>query len=127
MESTRLRARHNREEDFTLVEVTREQVIEAFKQYDIDYPKNDYRDEGHAPWLEDNIDRPGAYEWAVWYEGRCYPGKHILRRATGYQVFHGGWGQGQANHVFDTLGLKVTPRPELGRDWRSWRRPTKYL
>ena len=126
-ETAQLRARRNREEDYTLVELTREQVIAAFKQYDTDYPKNDFRDKGHDPWLEDDIDRPGAYEWAVWFEGRCYPGKYVLRCATGYQVFHGGWGEGNANEVLDTLGFRITPRPELGRDWRNYRRPAKYL
>ncbi|MBE7470103.1 MAG: hypothetical protein DPW09_34620 [Anaerolineae bacterium] len=104
--------------DYKLVDVTREQIVEAFKQYNIDYPKNDYHDEGHNPWLEDDIERPGAYEWAVWYEGRCYPGKYILRFVTGYGGFYGGWGNTKTNTVFDTLGFKVTPRPQLDRNWQ---------
>ncbi len=110
-ETAELRASYNREEDYKLVALTREQVIEAFKQYDADYPKNDFKDKGHDPWLEDDIDRVGAYEWAVWFEGRCYPGKYVLRYATGFEVFHGGWGAGNANEVLDKLGFRKRPVP----------------
>ncbi|HRV94381.1 MAG TPA: hypothetical protein P5526_19650 [Anaerolineae bacterium] len=113
-----LRVWDEKANEHRLIDITREQVITAFNKYNTDYPKNDYQDEGHEPWLEDNIKRPGAYNWAIWYEGRCYPGKCILRYVTGYEGFYGGWGNNQANGIFDRLGFKVTPRPELHKDWR---------
>jgi hypothetical protein len=121
-----LRAAHDRDEKRKPVKVTREQVVEACAEYDNVYPKNDYRDRGHQPWLKEDIDRVGAYEWAMWHDGRCYPPKHILRRATGYEVFHGGYGAGNANEVLDQLGFKLTPRPRLGRDWSDYRREDKH-
>jgi hypothetical protein len=123
-----LRARRtSRNEPAEHVQVTREAILDAIRHYDSEFPANDYRDEGRPPWLEDDIDRIGAHEWALWFEGRCYPAKHILRLATGFRYFKGGWGTGNANEVLAAVGFAITPRPHLHRDWSTYQRPARYL
>ena len=108
----------------TTVNITKQQIVIAMTEYDTEYPDNDFHEKRHPEWLCENIDAPGAYKWAVWYKGRCYPGKYLLRLVFAklepqydYNDFYGGWAKGNANDVFDKLGFPVTPRPQLNKSY----------
>ena len=125
MKMATIRIRGSSKEYDTKVNVTAQQVITAMANYDAMYPNNDFHDDTHPAWLQENIHAVGAYEWAVWHTGKCYPGKYILRLVFAnlglpydYDDFYGGWANGRANDVFDELGFPVTPRPELNKKYR---------
>jgi hypothetical protein len=110
----------------TAVNITVQQVVTAMATYEAKYPNNDFHDDRHPKWLQENIDAVGAYEWAVWHKGKCYPGKYLLRLVFeklelpyDYDDFHGGWAKGHVNDVFDKLGFPVTPRPQLNKKHRQ--------
>ena len=63
--------------------VTRPDILGAIRAFDAKYPDtNDYK-----RWLE-----KAHYKYALLYEGKKYPPKHILSEATGvpWQEFGGG-------------------------------------
>jgi len=94
------------------LQITDEQVRNAIALYDSEYPDNDYPRTSESPhiktWLENN-----NYDYALRYEGRCYPPKKILWLAIGpgsrgkYR-FKGG--KRTANRVLRELRFEVIPK-----------------
>jgi hypothetical protein len=77
--------------------IKREMILKAMQDFDEAYPDpNQY--EG---WLDKR-----QYKYEVLHNGRRYPPKHILSRASGVSVqeFNGGE---ETNRVFRALGFKV--------------------
>lgn len=77
--------------------VTRQAILDALHEFARQHPDTDTYDS----WLE-----KGTYKYAIQYDGRMYPPKHILSMATGIPTadFNGGE---QTNHVFRQLGFDV--------------------
>jgi hypothetical protein len=74
-------------------EVTREQVLAVLRDFGARYPDtNDY-----DRWLE-----KGNYKYALWYDDRAYPPKHILSEATGISTAEFS-GSEQFHRVFKQL------------------------
>lgn len=81
--------------------VTRQNVIDALRHFDSQYPNtNDYKS-----WLDDR-----RYRYALIYGDKLYPCKHILSLASGFDLgrFTGGE---QTNKVFRRLGFEVIDKP----------------
>lgn len=80
--------------------VTRVAVISAMRGFNTEYPDTNMYDN----WLEKR-----NYKYAVLYEGRRYPPKHILSQVTGIPTdwFTGGW---ETNRVFINLGFQVVEK-----------------
>ena len=89
--------------------VSRQDTLDTISKFDVRYPDtNNFtgqeglpRQEGLKGWLENR-----AFKYAVWHEGRLYPPKYILSKASDVPrcVFQGG---SQTNAVFRRLGSKV--------------------
>jgi hypothetical protein len=77
--------------------VTRKQVIDALHEFVQKYPDTDT----YENWLQ-----KGSYKYAIQYDGRVYPPKHVLSVVTGIPTtdFNGGE---QTNRVFRQLGFDV--------------------
>ena len=77
--------------------VTRQDILDVLHEFARQHPDTDTYDS----WLE-----KGTYKYAVRYDGRMYPPKHILSLATGIPTadFNGGE---QTNRVFRQLGFDV--------------------
>jgi 5-methylcytosine-specific restriction protein A len=77
--------------------LTRQQILDALHEFARQYPNTDSYEE----WLQ-----KGAYKYAVRYDGRVFPPKHILSIVTGIPTvkFNGGE---QTNRVFRQLGFDV--------------------
>ncbi len=113
-----LRVRHNSNQKTIPIEITREQVISAFKWYDDQYPENDYTPPGKKkPWTEYS-----THHWAVWHNDKFYPPKAILRQIIGEEKrLWGGNLSGQANAVLRELGFTVWARSTtLGHAKSFW-------
>jgi len=81
--------------------VTRQDVLDAVKEFDSEYPDtNDY-----DSWLD-----KGNHKYAVQHLGRLYPCKYILSLASGFDRLEFGGGE-QTNCVFRQLGFKVIDKP----------------
>lgn len=97
--------------------ITEEQVRAAIRQYDREYTVNDYpRTDVRSrvkTWFENQ-----QYNFALRYDGKCYPPKYILRLAIApdhpddVDVFYGGGQQGNANWVLEKLGYEIIPKSE---------------
>ena len=86
---------------FKGVEVTTHSIENALRDFDKQYPDtNEYEQ-----WLENK-----AYKFAILWNGKPYPCKHILSEASGISVseFNGGK---EANNVFRDLGFRVIKKP----------------
>jgi len=99
--------------------ITDQQVRRAIKEYDRQYPANDYPRTGATPhiktWLENK-----TFVFALRYRGKCYPPKPILRLAIGSALgegyrFFGGGRPGRANWVLTELGFEVIRKSQCGR------------
>jgi hypothetical protein len=77
--------------------VTRQGILDALHEFSRHYPDTN----NYARWL----DNP-AYKYAVEYDGRLYPPKHILSTVTGVPTAHFNGGE-QTNRVFRQLGFVV--------------------
>ena len=98
-------------------DVTEEQVLAAIKQYDREYPLNDYVSPGRKiTWWEDD-----THDYAIRYQGTCYPPKYILRLAIApdrpdkLHGFKGGGGSGNANEVLRELDFEIIRKSECSR------------
>lgn len=88
--------------------VTRSQVLEQLAKYDTDFPNtNDYEN-----WLDD-----GTYVYALKYDGKLYPPKYILSRASGLPLsdFSGG---DNTNDLFEELGFAVRDKRNHVKYWK---------
>jgi len=84
--------------------VSCQDILKAMSTFDAKYPNtNDFtgRPEALKGWLENR-----TFKYAVRYQGRLYPPKYILSKASGVPrcAFSGGW---QTNRVFRELGFDV--------------------
>lgn len=82
---------------FRGITISRGHVIEALNDFSLQYPDpNDY-----DHWLD-----KASYRYAIEYDGRRYPPKHILSVVTGISTrdFSGGE---ETNRVFRALGFDV--------------------
>jgi hypothetical protein len=81
--------------------VTRQQVLNALRHFDRDYPDTNMYDR----WLEKD-----SYKYAVRYGGKLYPCKYILSLARGIENtdFPGGE---HTNSRFRKLGFEVIDKP----------------
>lgn len=77
--------------------VTRQDILDALHDFASQYPNT----ETYENWLEKD-----TYKYAVLYDGRVYPPKHILSMATGIPTTEFGGGE-QTNRVFHQLGFTV--------------------
>ena len=77
--------------------VTRQKILDALHEFASQHPNPETYDD----WLQ-----KGTYKYAVRYDGRMYPPKHIMSMATGISTtdFNGGE---QTNRVFRQLGFDV--------------------
>jgi 5-methylcytosine-specific restriction protein A len=77
--------------------VTRQNILDTLHEFAEQYPNT----EAYDDWLLKK-----TYKYAVRYDGRLYPPKHILSMATGIlnTDFNGGE---QTNRVFRQLGFDV--------------------
>ncbi|MBN2116288.1 MAG: hypothetical protein JW730_06950 [Anaerolineales bacterium] len=77
--------------------VTRQKILDTLHEFLSQYPDTQTYDD----WLT-----KGTYKYAVRYDGRVFPPKHILSVATGIPTseFNGGE---QTNRVFRQLGFDV--------------------
>ena len=78
--------------------VNRQNILEALREFSAEYPDTD----SYENWLEKD-----TYIYAVWYEDKIFPPKHILSRATAIPTAKFSGGE-QTNRVFRQLGFKVT-------------------
>ncbi len=80
--------------------ISRDDVLRAFELFDDLYPAT----KDYADWLEND-----AYKYAIRYQGKLYPPKHILSQISGIPTteFSGG---DQTNRVFRQLGFEVGPK-----------------
>ena len=77
--------------------VTRQQILDALHEFARQHPDtNTYEN-----WLQ-----KGTYKYAVRYDGRVYPPKHILSVVTGIPTANFNGGE-QTNRVFRQLGFDV--------------------
>ena len=82
---------------FKGVPIDREAVKRAFEDFDDLYPStNDYEN-----WLD-----KGTYKYAIRYQGRLYPPKHILSVVSGIPRTDFSGGE-QTNRVFRQLGFEI--------------------
>ncbi len=87
--------------NFRGVSITAANVIFHIEAYDRQYAHtNDYDN-----WLD-----KGNFKYAIRYEGKLYPCKHILSRTTGISAKKFGGGE-QTNRVFRELGFRVIDKP----------------
>ncbi len=77
--------------------VTRQQILDILHQFVAQYPDPGTYDD----WLKKE-----TYKYAVRYDGRIYPPKHILSMATGIPTTEFSGGE-QTNRVFRQLGFDV--------------------
>ena len=77
--------------------VTTEDILAATREFDEQYPDSNSYD----AWLDKD-----TYKYAVEHNGKLYPCKYILSRATGIDIleFEGG---NQTNSVLSKLGFCV--------------------
>jgi 5-methylcytosine-specific restriction protein A len=77
--------------------VTRQRILDVLHEFTTQYPNTDSYDD----WLQKR-----TYRYAIRYDGRLYPPKHILSVATGIPAteFNGGE---QTNRVFRQLGFEI--------------------
>ena len=77
--------------------VTRQRILDVLHEFAAQYPDTD----SYEGWLQ-----KGTYRYAIRYDGRLYPPKHILSVATGIPTaeFNGGE---QTNRVFRQLGFDI--------------------
>jgi len=99
--------------------ITAQQVRRAIKEYDRQYPANDYPRTGEGShsktWFENK-----TFVFALRYRGKCYPPKPILRLAIGSALgegyrFFGGSRPGRANWVLAELGFEVILKSQCER------------
>ena len=86
-------------------EVSRRDVLDALADFDRVYPNTRQFDN----WLEKK-----NHKWAIEYEGKLYPVKYILSKASGVHVnrFYGGSNPGCANHLLGRLGFQIVKKRE---------------
>lgn len=77
--------------------VTRQNILDALRDFSAEYPDTDT----YENWLGKN-----TYIYAVRYEDKVFPPKHILSRATGIPTTEFSGGE-QSNRVFSQLGFEV--------------------
>ena len=92
---------------FMGVRITAQHVVAALSEFDSRYPDSNSYDS----WLDKN-----TYKYAVRYNDRLYPCKHILSQATGIATTEFNGGQ-QTNSVLRKLGFRVVDKPGT-RPWR---------
>lgn len=83
-------------------EISKERILEEFVKFDSEYPQlNDFKG-----WLED-----GKYRYVIKYNGKIYPPKHILSKASGIPTsgFSGG---NEANNFFIGCGFEIQEKIE---------------
>jgi len=77
--------------------VTRQRILDVLHEFAAQYPDTDSYDS----WLQ-----KGTYRYAIRYDGRLYPPKHILSLAAGIPTTEFGGGE-QTNRVFRQLGFEI--------------------
>jgi len=85
---------------FKGITVTRDEVITALKAFASAYPEPN----GYERWLEKD-----TYLYAIDYQGRLYPPKHILSVVTGIPTSEFSGGE-QTNRVFRDLGFEIVSK-----------------
>lgn len=89
---------------FKGVNLTAQDILTAMNDFDSQYQNtNDY-----DPWLGKE-----TYKYAVWHNGKLYPCKHILSRATRIHTSKFSGGE-QTNSVFRKLGFRLIDKPQAG-------------
>ena len=86
---------------FRGVHVTAQDILLAINDFNSQFPDTNEYDS----WLDKD-----TYKYAVQHEGKLYPCKHILSRATGIDTAEFGGGA-QTNNVFHKLGFRVIDKP----------------
>ena len=89
--------------------VTCQDILEAMRRFDAKYPNtNDFTgssgDWKGKGWLENR-----TYTYAIQHQGRFYPPKYILSKASG--VPRAEFISTEANRVFRELGFEVIQKP----------------
>lgn len=82
---------------FRNIDVTFEVVVQALRQFDSDYPESNM----YKSWLDRN-----TYKYAIDFNGKLYPPKHILYMVTGVETTHFSGGD-ETNRVFEKLGFTI--------------------
>lgn len=77
--------------------ITKQQVVDALNEFARQYPDP----ESYDNWLQND-----NFRYAILFEGREYPPKHILSVVTGIPTTIFGGGR-QTNRVFHDLGFEV--------------------
>jgi hypothetical protein len=77
--------------------VTRQKILDVLHEFAAQNPNTDT----YENWLQ-----KGTYKYAVHYDGRVYPPKHILSLTTGIPTIKFNGGE-QTNRVFRQLGFDV--------------------
>lgn len=88
------------ETTFLGVTITKQQVEDALREFASQYPDP----ESYENWLQKD-----TYKYAISFEGRKYPPKHILSVVTGIPTTNFGGGD-QTNRVFRDLDFKVVDK-----------------
>ena len=125
MKTANLKVYNRSREPIGDLPITDWQVRSAIALYDRECPLNDYPRANERPhvktWLENN-----NYVYAIRYEGKCYPPKHILWSAIGpgseerYR-FMGGGRRGGANWVLERLDFEIVRKSECPEDLLDFR------
>ena len=82
-------------------QITKQQVINALKHFDSQYPDTNSYDS----WLDKK-----TYKYAIRYNGNLYPCKFILSLASHHLMSDFSGGQ-QTNSVFEKLEFKIIDKP----------------
>ena len=77
----------------------RDRIIQAFNQYDTDFPNNDY-----ANWLDN-----GNYHWACQHNGKLYPVKKIWEYATGDETIN--YNTKYSKDGLEEKGFRIVEKP----------------
>jgi hypothetical protein len=78
-------------------EITRQDIIDALNEFASEYPDTDM----YESWLQKD-----SYIYAVRYDEKVYPPKHILSQAAGIPTTDFSGGE-RTNSVFRRLGFEV--------------------
>jgi len=81
--------------------VSRDAILKALSEFAALYPNTNDYDE----WLE-----KGTYHFAIEFNGKLYPPKHILSQVSGFDTSTFGGGE-ETNRVFRKLGFNVVDKP----------------
>jgi len=81
--------------------ITRQRILDVIRDFDKKYPDTNQYDR----WLEKR-----NFKFAIKWEGKLYPPKHILSQASGINTSEFSGGQ-QTNSVFKTLGFTIIDKP----------------